>query len=314
MRFASFTCDGQARIGVVEGEEVALLPLALGDLRDVIAGGDAALQAVAAAQRGGKLPRLALDRLRLLPPLQRLRRDVLCVGWNYWDHFDEGKGKREGQDVPRPQAPTFFTKSPDTVIGPRDDIAFDARISAKWDYEAELALVIGTDGRSIRADSAMRHVWGYCLANDVSQRDLQRRHGGQWLKGKSIDGTMPLGPFLVTADELDPESVRLQCLVNGELMQDASVAQMAFPIPELIAELSFGMTLQAGDLVITGTPAGVGNAREPQVFLRAGDTVTVRGTGLGQLVNRLVDTDLYHQSSVPAMTGNDTGGAHAGNL
>lgn len=301
MRFASFICDGQPRIGVVEGEEVALLPGAMGDLRDVIEGGEAARQAIVAALRGGRLPRLALGTLRLLPPLRRLRRDVLCVGWNYWDHFAEGKGKREGQDVPRPEAPTFFTKSPHTLIGPHDDIAFDARISAKWDYEAELALVIGTDGRSIPAANAMRHVWGYCLANDISQRDLQRRHGGQWLKGKSIDGTMPLGPFLVTADEIDPNAVRLQCLVNGEPRQDASVSQMAFPIPELIAELSFGMTLQAGDLVITGTPAGVGNAREPQVFLRAGDEVTVRGTGLGELVNRLVDVDLYQQSSVMDM-------------
>ncbi|BDB26299.1 hypothetical protein Tamer19_44620 [Cupriavidus sp. TA19] len=301
MRFASFLYDRQPRIGVLEGEEVALLPMPMGDLRDVIAGGAPALQSVAAARCDGRLPRLALSALRLLPPLHRLRRDVLCVGWNYWDHFLEGEGKREGQDVPRPEAPTFFTKSPHTLIGPRDDIAFDARVSARWDYEAELALVIGADGRSIPAASAMQHVWGYCLANDISQRDLQRRHGGQWLKGKSIDGTMPLGPFLVTADEIDPNEVRLQCLVNGELMQDASVSQMAFPIPELIAELSFGMTLQAGDLVITGTPAGVGNARDPQVFLRAGDEVVVRGTGLGELVNRVVDADLYQQSSVMDM-------------
>lgn len=301
MRFASFISDGQARIGVVEGEEVAQLPTSIGDMRDVILGGDAALQYARSALRSGKLPRHQLDTLRLLPPLRRLNRDVLCVGWNYWDHFLEGEGKREGQDVPRPEAPTFFTKSPHTIIGPHADIAFDARISAKWDYEAELALVIGADGRSIPAADAMRHVWGYCLVNDISQRDLQRRHGGQWLKGKSVDGTMPLGPFLVTADEIDPGEIRLQCLVNGELMQDASVSQMAFPIPELIAELSFGMTLQAGDLVITGTPAGVGNARDPQVFLKAGDEVTVRGTGLGELVNRLMPADLYQQSSVPDM-------------
>nr|WP_302057657.1 fumarylacetoacetate hydrolase family protein [Paraburkholderia sp. CNPSo 3272] len=301
MRFASFIYDGQARIGVVEGEQVALLPLSMGDMRDVIAGGQDALCSIVSALCDGTLECIALDGLRLLPPLQRLQRDVLCVGWNYWDHFLEGEGKREEQEVPRPEAPTFFTKSPHTLIGPRDDIAFDPRISAKWDYEAELALVIGADGRSIAARDAMRHVWGYCLANDISQRDLQRRHGGQWLKGKSIDSTMPLGPFLVTADEIDPREVRLQCLVNGELLQDASVSQMAFAIPELIAELSFGMTLRAGDLVLTGTPAGVGNAREPQVFLQAGDVVTVRGTGLGELVNRVVETDLYGRSSVTDM-------------
>ncbi|MNN57271.1 Ureidoglycolate lyase [compost metagenome] len=161
--------------------------------------------------------------------------------------------------------------------------------------------MLGKGGRSIPAGRAMEHVWGFCLANDVSQRDLQRRHGGQWLKGKSIDGTMPLGPYLVTADEVDLDTLRLQCLVNGQVMQDARVSQMAFPIAELIAELSFGMTLHAGDVIITGTPAGVGNARTPQVFLRDGDEVVVRGTGLGELRNRLTRRDLYGESSVPSM-------------
>jgi len=301
MRFANFLFEGRARIGVLEGDELAILPDYTGDLLDVVSGGALARETIDTWLESGGLPRCRLDAVRLLPPLKRLRRDVLCVGWNYWDHFEEGKGKREGQDVPRPEAPTFFTKRADTLIGPYDDIAFDRRISARWDYEAELAVVIGMDGRSIPAARAMEHVWGYCLANDVSQRDLQRRHGGQWLKGKSIDATMPLGPFLVTADEIDPAEVRLQCLLNGEVMQDASVAQMAFPIAELIAELSFGMTLHAGDLIITGTPAGVGNARDPQVFLKPGDQLTVRGTGLGELVNRVAEVDLYQQSSVMEM-------------
>jgi len=301
MRFANFLFDGRARIGVLEGDELAILPDYTGDLLDVVSGGALARETIDTWLESGGLPRCRLDAVRLLPPLKRLRRDVLCVGWNYWDHFEESKGKREGQDVPRPEAPTFFTKRADTLIGPYDDIAFDRRISAKWDYEAELAVVIGMDSRSIPADRAMEHVWGYCLANDVSQRDLQRRHGGQWLKGKSIDATMPLGPFLVTADEIDPAQVRLQCLLNGEVMQDASVSQMAFPIAELIAELSFGMTLHAGDLIITGTPAGIGNARNPQVFLKPGDQLTVRGTGLGELVNRVAEVDLYQQSSVMEM-------------
>src|SRR6202043_442704 len=150
----------------------------------------------------------------------------------------------------RPGAPAFFTKSPDVVIGPADPIAFDLRISRKWDYEAELVVVIGKAGRSIPANRAMDHIFGFCLADDISQRDLQRRHGGQWLKGKSIDATMPIGPYLVTADEIDPTQIRLQCRLNGEVMQDALVSQMAFAIPELIAEVSFGMTLNAGDLVI----------------------------------------------------------------
>ena len=132
---------------------------------------------------------------------------------------------------------------------------------------------------------------------------MQRRHGAQWLKGKSIDGTMPMGPCLVTPDELDVPEIILECIVNGETLQSARVRQMAFPIAELIAELSFGMTLHPGDVIITGTPAGVGNARTPQIFLKAGDEVVCRGTGLGELRNTLAEVDLYGQSSVPPMDG-----------
>jgi 2-keto-4-pentenoate hydratase/2-oxohepta-3-ene-1,7-dioic acid hydratase in catechol pathway len=225
--------------------------------------------------------------------LRRFRRDVLCTGWNYWDHFEESKGKRDGQDVDRPEHPTFFTKGPDVVIGPYDEIAYDPAISAKWDYEAELALVIGKAGRSIPVAEALDHVWGYTLANDVSQRDLQRQHGGQWLKGKSIDQTMPLGPWIVTADEFgDPQDVQLQCLLNGEVMQDASTKQMAYDVATLISELSFGMTLRPGDLLLTGTPAGIGNAREPQVFLAEGDEVVTRADKIGELRNTLVYREL----------------------
>jgi 2,4-diketo-3-deoxy-L-fuconate hydrolase len=141
-------------------------------------------------------------------------------------------------------------------------------------------------------------VFGFCLANDVSARDLQRRHGGQWLKGKSIDGTMPLGPCLVTRDEIDLGAVRLECFVNGDKRQDALVSQMAFAVPELIAELSFGMSLNAGDVLLTGTPAGVGYARTPPMFLQAGDEVVVRGSGLGELRNSVVDRDLYGDATI----------------
>ncbi len=301
MRFASFIYKNTPRIGVVQSDTIIILPVSMGDMSDLVKLGDEGKIAAARALENSQLVRINLSDVQLLPPLTRLRRDILCTGWNYWDHFEEGKGKREGQDVPRPDAPTFFTKAPDTLIGPNDNIDWDPRISAKWDYEAELALVIGRDGRSIPQNEALDYVWGYCLANDISQRDLQRRHGGQWLKGKSIDNTMPLGPFLVTPDELSLPDIRLECLVNGTVLQDAFVRQMAFPIAELIAELSFGMTLRAGDLLITGTPAGVGNARAPQIFLKDGDEVVVRSPELGELRNRLVRADLYGQSGIPAM-------------
>jgi 2-keto-4-pentenoate hydratase/2-oxohepta-3-ene-1,7-dioic acid hydratase in catechol pathway len=299
MQFFRTAVGGAVRVGVVAEAGGALLPPQYSDLVDVIEGGAGALAAAAASlqNRGGERL-IDLREHRLLSPIGRFRRDVLCTGWNYWEHFEEGRGKRQDSVDQRPGAPTFFTKSPDVVIGPTDPIAFDPRISRKWDYEAELVVVIGKAGRSIPASRALDHVFGFCLANDISQRDLQRRHGGQWLKGKTIDGTMPLGPFLVTRDAVDVEGVRLESFVNGDKRQDALVSQMAFPLPELIAELSFGMSIRAGDVLLTGTPSGVGYARTPPLYLQSGDEVVVRGTGLGELRNTLVDVDLYGDSSV----------------
>lgn len=297
MRFVTMRRSNGECLALVTGEELVLLPAAAGDMVAFIgAPADRRATLVAAALASG--PRVPAAGAELAAPIRSFRRDVLCTGWNYWAHFEESRGKREGQDPDRPKAPTFFTKAPDVVIGPNDAIAYDPRISAKWDYEAEVAIIIGKGGRSIPRRDAMDHVFGYCLANDISQRDLQRRHGGQWLKGKSIDGTMPLGPQIVTPDEIDLPKVRLECLLNGAVMQDAVLAQMAFPVDELIAELSFGMTLHPGDVILTGTPAGIGNAREPPVFLTDGDEVVVRATGLGELRNRLRQTDLAGDSDV----------------
>ena len=297
MRYVNVRLDGLERLGLVIGDDIALLPKEAGDLAGFIAlAPDIRSRLIEAAIAG--VERLPLATANLAAPIRRFRRDVLCTGWNYWDHFEESRGKREGQDVERPKAPTFFTKAPDVVIGPKDDIAFDSRISSKWDYEAEIVVIIGKAGRSIPSERALDHVFGFCLANDISQRDLQRRHGGQWFKGKSIDGTMPLGPFVVTPDEVELPKIRLQCELNGVLLQNAVAAQMAFPIQTLIAELSFGMTLHPGDVLLTGTPSGIGNAREPQIFLKAGDEIVVRAEGLGELRNRLVERDLAGESDV----------------
>ena len=289
MRFVTFVDNGVERLGVLRGDRIIPLHECPRDLVDVICGGPQALHAVraeVAAYRGLGIP---MAEGHLLAPIRRFRRDILCTGWNYADHFAESRG----QPAAPPAHPTFFTKGPDTVIGPYDDIAFDPKVSAKWDYEAELAVVIGRAGRSIPRAVALDHVWGYTLANDVSQRDLQQVHGGQWLKGKNIDATMPIGPCVVTADQIgDPQNIQLRCVVNGEVRQDASTRQMAFDVATLISELSFGMTLRPGDLLLTGTPAGVGNAREPQVFLRDGDEVVVRGDRIGELRNRVVHWDL----------------------
>ena len=295
MRLAAVLHGNQWRIGLVspDAAKITVLQAGLGTVDDVVSAGTQALAGLAeAADRPGAL-RLPLDEVTLGPPIRRHRRDVLCTGWNYWDHFEESHGLREGQEpTGRPEHPTFFTKAPDTVTGPYDDIGHDARLSGEWDYEVEVAVVIGRAGRSIPRERALAHVFGYCVANDVSLRDVQRAHGGQWFKGKSIDATMPLGPWLTTADEVEPAALHVECELNGTVVQRASTAQMAFSLADLISELSRGMTLHPGDLLLTGTPAGIGNARDPQLFLSPGDTLVSRVSGLGELRNRLVAANL----------------------
>jgi 2-keto-4-pentenoate hydratase/2-oxohepta-3-ene-1,7-dioic acid hydratase in catechol pathway len=284
---------GAWAIGVVSADlaSIRVLDASLGTVDDVVRG---VVTLAQIEQAVVSVASVDLTEVVLGPPVQRFNRDVLCTGWNYVDHFHESTGKREGQDPEAmPEHPTFFTKGPDTVVGPHDAVAFDPAISQKWDYEAEIAIVIGKGGRSIDEIDAWNHVFGFCLANDISQRDLQRAHGGQWLKGKSIDQTMPLGPWITTADEVENvDDLYIGCELNGVTMQRATAGEMAFSIPRIIAELSFGMTLRTGDLVLTGTPSGIGNAREPAVFLAAGDIVVTRGGILGDLSNAVTVTPL----------------------
>jgi 2,4-diketo-3-deoxy-L-fuconate hydrolase len=281
---------------VVSGDEFVILDDKFKDINTVIEGGKSALEIVAGVLDSRNAKRIPMAGAAYAPPIVRFRRDVLCTGWNYWDHFEEGKEMRAQQE--RPKAPTFFTKSPDTVCGPNDPISVDQQISQTWDYEAEVALVFGKTGRSIPRSRALDHVFGYMLANDVSQRDLQRRHGGQWMKGKSIDATMPLGPFLVTPDEFDLQDERIELLLNKTVMQSASTGQMAFAIPDLIAELSLGMTVRTSDVLLTGTPSGVGQSRKPPVFLKNGDVVVIRSKNLGEQKNTVREVDLYGASDV----------------
>ena len=293
MRLAAVRAGSAWAIGLVEPDlqTVRLLGTEVGTVDDVVRG---LVAPATLSEAAGQVPLVPLSEVELGAPVQRFNRDVLCTGWNYLDHFFESMGKREGQDPDAmPAHPTFFTKGPDTVVGPYDSLAYDSDLSAKWDYEAEIALVIGKDGRSISEQDAWDHIFGYTLANDISQRDLQRAHGGQWLKGKSIDQTMPLGPWITTVDEIDDiGAIPIECEVNGTLLQNATADDMAFSIPRLIAELSRGMTLRAGDVVLTGTPSGIGNAREPAVFLAAGDVVVTRAGVLGELRNTLTARSL----------------------
>lgn len=236
-------------------------------------------------------PRTPLDHAVLLPPIPQPPRNLFCVGWNYPAHFDEGRDGSSRTVEEYPKHPTFFTKATTTVLGPHAPIPLHGRISAELDWEVELGVVVAEGGRDMTDVSARQAIFGYFVANDVSARDVQFRHGGQWFKGKSLDGTCPIGPWIVTADEIDlDEPLEITCRVNGAVKQRALISDMAFPVPEILRRLSEGMTLIPGDLILTGTPPGVGFSREPSEFLREGDVVESEIEGIGLLRNR-VGTD-----------------------
>ena len=285
MRLATCQRDGGTFVGaVVDGQVVEVAR----DMLELIGGGVGALENARAL--GRTATGRALADLRLLAPIPRPRRDVFCVGWNYSEHFREGQLVR-GKDVPAdlPEWPALFSKGPNTVVGPDAGVLFPAPHSEQLDWECELAVVIGREGRDIPESKALEHVFGYTCANDVSVRDLQRRHGGQWFKGKNFDTHLPLGPWIVTADEIpNPHVLRIATRVNGVTKQDSRTEHMVFTVPRIIRDLSAGMTLLPGDVIITGTPEGVGFARKPPEFLKVGDVVEVEIEKIGVLRNTVV--------------------------
>jgi 2-keto-4-pentenoate hydratase/2-oxohepta-3-ene-1,7-dioic acid hydratase in catechol pathway len=216
------------------------------------------------------------DDARLLAPVTPGK--IIAVGQNYMDHIRE-------QGAEPPGIPVLFPKFTTCVIGPGDEIRWPASLTSRVDYEGELAVVIGERATRVPEEDALGVVAGYTVANDVSARDLQMGDG-QWLRGKGLDTFLPLGPAVVSADEVpDPQDLAIRTRVNGETMQDSSTGEMVFSVAELIAFITEGITLEPGDVVLTGTPHGVGNFRDPQVFLQPGDVVEVEVAGLGVLTN-----------------------------
>ena len=282
MRLVTFRTPEGPRPGLVTGEAIADLGARWPSLLSLLEAGAAALREVEAV--AAEATRIDAEGAALASPLPAPT--VYCVGWNYLKHFEEGAAKR---DEELPEHPAFFSKSPPSVIGPFDPIPSHAQVTSQLDWETELAVVIGTEGRDIPVERALDHVVGYMAANDVSAREVQRRHGGQWLKGKSLDGTCPLGPWIATRDEVpDPQTLEVWARVNGDEKQRSSTARMIFPVAELIARLSEGMTLRVGDVLLTGTPEGVGMGRDPQEFLAPGDVVECGVDGIGSVRNHVV--------------------------
>jgi 2,4-didehydro-3-deoxy-L-rhamnonate hydrolase len=225
-----------------------------------------------------QLPKLGKD-IRLASPIARPSK-IVCIGLNYADHARETNAQV-------PKEPIIFFKSTTALIGPNDDVIIPKN-SNKTDWEVELAVVIGKKASYIEESEALDYVAGYCLHNDLSEREFQIERGGQWVKGKSCDTFAPLGPFLATQDEIrDVNNLRLWLKVNGQTMQDGTTANLIFKIPFLISYLSQFMTLLPGDIISTGTPAGVGLGMNPQVYLKAGDVVELGIDGLGSAKQNL---------------------------
>jgi 2-keto-4-pentenoate hydratase/2-oxohepta-3-ene-1,7-dioic acid hydratase in catechol pathway len=276
MRIATFQIAGERRVGLVDpdAKTVSAFDLTV-----------AQAQLGVAAVIGMKtLPRnlspVALSQVTLEAPIPRPARNIFCVGKNYHAHAAEFAASGFDSSAAAgvvPAHPIIFTKVPECVVAHHTPV----------DYEAELAVIIGTGGRGISRDDAMAHVWGYTIINDVTARDLQGKYS-QWLIGKSQDTFGPMGPWAVTADEMDLSTAGIRCWVNGDKRQDSQFSQLIFDIPTLIATLSEGVTLYPGDIIATGTPAGVGIGHNPPVYLKAGDVVRIEVDGIGTLENRFV--------------------------
>jgi 2-keto-4-pentenoate hydratase/2-oxohepta-3-ene-1,7-dioic acid hydratase in catechol pathway len=291
MRFATFAAGSADRIGVVDAERGTIRDatdlLGSTDLTVVIGRWDDSRALLDAGL--ASLAELPLGSVTLRPPLRPVR-NVFCVGKNYRDHAREFG--RSGYDSPTrseelPGKPVVFTKATTAVTGPYDDVDPHRGVTSELDYEGELGVIIGRGGRGIARGDAYAHVWGYTVVNDVTARDLQRDHK-QWFLGKSLDTHCPMGPYAVSADEAgDVQTLEVETLVNGERRQLAPVKDLIFDIPALIETISGGITLLPGDIIATGTPAGVGIGFDPPRFLASGDVVEVSITRLGTLRNRI---------------------------
>jgi 2-keto-4-pentenoate hydratase/2-oxohepta-3-ene-1,7-dioic acid hydratase in catechol pathway len=284
MKLVSFRSATTTRIGVLDGDAVidlnAVRPDIPADLTEALASG-ADLVAAGEAALASDAPRVPASGLKLAPVVPRPGK-IVCLGLNYFDHAKEG-----GRE--KPDYPWFFLRGATSLIA-ADEPGIRPRVSEKLDYEAELAVVIGKSGRHVPVERALEHVFGYACFNDISVRDYQKRTP-QWTIGKNFDGTGAFGPHLVTADELPPGAagLRIQCRLNGEVMQDANTASMIWGVAETIAILTECLTLEPGDVIVMGTPAGVGFARNPPVWMRDGDRVEVEIDGIGLLATTIRD-------------------------
>jgi 2-keto-4-pentenoate hydratase/2-oxohepta-3-ene-1,7-dioic acid hydratase in catechol pathway len=275
MKYVTFYDGDRTRPGFIDGDCVAVI--ACESLVEYIA------LPPHAREQHHTIERLPLADVRLAAPV-RPHKNVFCVGRNYLEHAKEG-ARALGRELKLPEVPTFFSKAPTAIADPGANLHFDATLSTQYDWEAELAVVIGKRVKNATESNALDAVFGYTCLNDITARDLQRAHL-QWLKGKSLDDSCPIGPWIVDKEETgDPQRLQISLRVNGVKKQEANTGQMIFRISRLIAELSRGLTLEPGDVIATGTPDGVGFARTPPEFFKHGDVVEISIQKIGTLRN-----------------------------
>ncbi len=285
MKLVTFLLDGRVSLGAMDERGVIDLSAIAPDMLSLIAAGSLALDRARAVIASDLAP-IPIEAIAFLAPIPKPQRNIMCLGLNYAEHARES-AEAHGREYKQHQHPVFFTKATHTINRHEGAIPFDAAVSEQIDWEAELGVIIGQSGKNIPIEQAYDHVFGYTCLNDVSARDLQSNHS-QFFKGKSLDGACPMGPWIVTADEIaDPHQLHIICRVNGVTKQDSNTGHMIFRIPDIIAILSRGMTLDTGDIIATGTPSGVGFARKPPEFLKPGDVVEVEIEKIGVLRNRV---------------------------
>ncbi|WP_341357792.1 fumarylacetoacetate hydrolase family protein [Rossellomorea sp. y25] len=287
MKFVSFQVGDRQTYGVERNAGIIELAGLHGLPQDLLGGieeGKGFLQKVKRVlQEDSAEPRYySHAEIKWLSPLPKVQRNIMCVGKNYRDHAIEMGSE---QDIPKDIM--IFTKATNTVIGHGETVLHHGEVTEQLDYEGELAVVIGKRGKGISPVDALGYVFGYTILNDITARDLQKKHG-QFFIGKSLDTTCPIGPYLVTKDEIaDPQNLEIKTRVNDEIRQSSNTSEMIFNIPTIISTLSKGMTLEPGDIIATGTPAGVGKGFKPPLFLKKGDRVEIEIESLGILTNQL---------------------------
>lgn len=296
MKIGNFTYDNKQYIGIVETENHRVLPFkrlknkglnsieTVNELIDISE--DITLSEILDELKDGVEGWIALKEVKFEAPIPYPKRNIICLGKNYKDHAAETKGLPGGSEEDVPKFPIYFSKIANPAIGDGDVVKSYENITNKVDYEVELAIIIGKEGRDISKEDAEEYIFGYTIVNDISARNIQRKHG-QWFKGKSLDTHCPMGPFIVCKDEIKfPVELDIKCSINGELRQDSNTRELIFDIPHIIEDLSKGMTLIPGDIIITGTPSGVGLGFKPFKFLNIGDDIDCFIEKIGHLYNK----------------------------